>query len=96
MGDFTVGAHYIVGTVSLNAGIQLSNPADVDIAVIEIKFNDEVVAIMQSGDSALDSTFFALNELLIPPYTHVVITVRSSVNDSNNLITATYVGRVYA
>jgi len=96
IGKFSTGAYYVVGTFTVSAGIQLSNPADIDGAACQIEFDGEVVMLLATGDGALDAPLMAQTELLIPPYTNVIITARSSSTDANNFITANYVGRVYA
>ena len=96
VGQFVTGAHYIIGTFTFNPAIQLSNPADIDGAACEIRYNDEVVTLLVTGNNTVDSALHPHTELLIPPYTTVKVTVRADAADVNNFVTAFFVGRVYA
>jgi len=96
MASFTTGAHYIVGTLTLNCGIQLGNAADVDGNALETKFNSEVVLLQQAGGQALDRNSSSVSEILIPPFTDVTMTISSEHDDANNFGTVFFVGRVYA
>ena len=95
-GKFSTGAYYVVGTFTLSAGIQITNPADVDGAACQIEFNGEVVMLLATAGGAIDAPLMAQTDLLIPPFTDVIVTTRSSSDDANNFITTSYVGEVYA
>ncbi len=95
-GKFSTGAYYVVGTFTLSAGIQLSNPADIDGAACQIEFNGEVIMLLATTGGQIDAPFTSQTELLIPPFTDVIVTARSSSDDVNNFITMSYVGEVYA
>ena len=96
MASFTTGAHYIVGTLTLNAGIQLSNAADIDGNCLETKYNSEVVLLQQAGGQAVDRNSSSVAKILIPPFTDVTMTISSEHADVNNFGTIFFVGRVYA
>jgi len=93
---FSTGAYYVVGTLTLNAGIQLSNAADIDGNALETKFNNEVVLLQHAGGQAVDATSFSAAKILIPPYTNVVMTISSEHSDANNFGTVFFTGRVYS
>ena len=94
--SFTTGAHYIVGTLTLNCGIQLSNAADIEGNALETKFNSEVVLLQHAGSNTLDASSSSVSKILIPPFTEVIMTISSEANDANNFGTVFFVGRVYA
>ena len=75
IGDFTTGTGYILGTFTLNGAIQMDNPADFDSVAMQIEFNGAVAQLLLTGNSALDAPTQASVEMLIPPFTNVVITV---------------------
>ena len=93
---FSTGAYYVVGVLTLNAGIQLTNAADLDANALETKFNGEVVLLQHAGGQAVDATSFSAAKILIPPYTNVIMTICSEHADANNFGTVFFAGRVYA
>ena len=90
--EFTTGNNYIVGTLQLNSAIQFSNVSLRQTAA-KISYDSQTVALIVG--SAEDAPVSQATDILIPPFTNVKIEVISAVDDSDNFVTVSIVGRVY-
>lgn len=93
--DFTTGKEVHVGTFSFNAPVRFAGASAGGIAVYQISFNGVVVALGKSDSGAPDYVYQGTQEVIIPPLTHVTLKARCDENTANELITATFSGRVY-
>jgi hypothetical protein len=95
--DITTGSNsYIVGKVTLNAGIPSSaNIGDVDQVAAYVYFNGIIVASISTGNASIDSVMAISNDLIIPPETKLRIDMIADQIDSNNFATLLFTGRVY-
>jgi len=94
--SFQTANVYIKGTVTFNAPIRLTVASAGGAAVYQIKLNDVVVALgkADSRDLRVDA-MPPVRELIIPPLTTVELIGRCEEDNANELITATFVGRIY-
>ena len=90
--EFTTGNNYIVGTLQLNSAIQFSN-VSLRQTDAKISYDSQTVALIVG--SAEDAPVSQATDILIPPFTNVKIEVISAVDDSDNFVTVSIVGRVY-
>jgi len=94
--SFQTANVYIKGTFTFNAPIRLTVASAGGAAVYQIKLNDVVVALgkADSRDLRVDA-MPPVRELIIPPLTTVELIGRCEEDNANELITATFVGRIY-
>jgi len=92
--SFTTGNYLFVGTFQLNGAVQLSNRSIVQSAA-NIKLNGVQIALLMTGDGSEDAPFSQAQDLIIPSYTEVEITVISDADDADNFATVGMTGRIY-
>jgi len=92
--NFTTGSEYIVGKFNLNACIQISS-ANIAGSFFRIKLNGEQIGIAFSGDGANDSPSNAGIDVIIPPYTVVLVEVWADNNASSSIGSVQFTGRLY-
>tara|TARA_R110000822_G_scaffold12253_1_gene44485 strand:+ start:541 stop:972 length:432 start_codon:yes stop_codon:yes gene_type:complete len=92
--EFTTASEYIQGELQLNSALRILS-SEVKQSFGQISFNDEIIALITTGNEADDAAFFSQCKLIIPPFTKVTIKLASDVNQSDTLQTATFTGNVY-
>jgi len=92
---FSTGNSYIVGTLTFNGYAAVSEPEFGTEGVCEMKFNDEIVAVLKNSTGLEEMPTNTVVDILIPPYTKV--NLRINANGSNATVGATVMiqGRVY-
>jgi len=96
--DFTSGAGYILADFQFNAAICVVNSSCVGSGYTQgfaVKFNDRVVALVKAEGLNEDMPTTGIQRLMIPPLTHVIVTVISNTADSSFDSTVNMTGRVY-
>jgi len=92
--SFTTGAEYIVGKFNLNAAIQVDT-ANITGTFFRIKLNGEQVGISSSGDGSNDSPTTVSMDMILAPYTVVLVEVWADGNASSSLGGVQFTGRIY-
>tara|TARA_Y100000296_G_scaffold52687_1_gene60285 strand:+ start:187 stop:621 length:435 start_codon:yes stop_codon:yes gene_type:complete len=95
--SFTTGALYIVAKVTCNGSADPTGPGNGNITVWSLTFDSQLVARMKtdSATSAIEPVT-VVNDIIIPPYTTVILTSQSNGDSAGRLTTCSIVGRVYA
>jgi hypothetical protein len=94
--NFTTGAEYIVGAFSLGPLINPTDTTDGKKSIVEIQFNSQTVATLNSDAAAQDQQTPQTINMLVPPYTHVEFKVKGQADSSSYTGTVGFTGRVYA
>jgi len=93
--NFNTGSEYIVGTFTLNACLQFE-ATDVAPTYMRIKLNDEQVSVVNVAEPGADTPSSSIQEMILSPYTSVVVECWSNGNDVNDLGNVRFIGRIYA
>ena len=95
--DFTTGSGYIVATLTMTAPIQMSagGVAAGNVRGYQLDFNNQTVGLykMESQDETMPTAMEA--QILIPPFTAVILTCIDNAGSAVRLGTANITGRVY-
>ena len=96
--DFTSpGSGYIVATLTMTAPIRMTT-ANISAGVIrgyQLNFNGQTVGLYKVDSGGNDMPAYSEVEILIPPFTVVVLTCIDNSVDANMLGTANITGRIY-
>lgn len=92
--SFTVGSEVIVGSFNLNAAVEYET-ANIAGTFIRILFNGEQVAIGFSGNGANDSPSSLIIDMVLTPYTNVIVETWADNNAASSLSNVQFTGRVY-
>ena len=97
--DFTTGNGLIVGKLQCNGNVHFVSPGAGATSIFRISFNSETIGSIQT-ETELSSTERGTPSqdtmpIIIPPFTHVVVTVDSTTSDADKLSSVILVGRVY-
>ena len=92
--DFNIGAHYIVGTLTVNGSVVPATVAGGNISVYDVKVNNETVALLKFDSQTEDMPQTATIPMILGAYDHVEVSVKA--DDTNGVDTALFSGRVYA
>ena len=90
---FTTGNYYIVGTLFCNGAVA-EGATSGQVTTFEIKFNGLGIAMIRTRTSTDDNPSSQYNDILIPPYTEVAVTVTSGGGGSETT-SLVLTGRVY-
>ena len=93
--DFTTGSGIIVGTVQLNNPVDDDNPGFANVSAANIKFNGISIAIISGSSTDAGTNRSVIQQVIIPPFTRVVITVDSNGNEADRFGSVLLTGRVY-
>ena len=94
--DFITGNYLFVGRVTFNGPLNLTSPGSgVDAATCTVLMNDSVVILMK-GRSQNDPILATVyNDLIIPAYTKIQVTLDASDDVATAFMTTSLTGRVY-
>jgi hypothetical protein len=92
--DFTIGAHYIVGTITLNGSVVAATVAAGNISIYQVIVNSETIALIKFDSQNEDMPQTATIPVILGAYDHVEVSVIA--DDTNGVDTALFSGRVYA
>jgi len=94
---FTTGAEYIVGTIQFNGYIQPGNPATGSAGTCHITFDSQTVINMKTETELETSAPHSQSQdIIIPAFTSVEVTLRSSAAEATQFATIGIAGRIYA
>ena len=71
--SFTSGNYLFVGEFQLNGAIDPASGTDIQQTTANIKFNGVSVAVITSGNGAIDTPMSTTQALIIPAYTEVTV-----------------------
>ena len=95
--DFTTGSGYIVATLTMTGPIMM-NAANITTGFVrgyEVTFNSQTVGLYKVDSQAEDMPSMIEAEILIPPFTAVVLTCVDNGANADIQGTANITGRVY-
>ena len=92
--EFTTGSGYIFADIQCNAYLQYANVTQRQ-GGYKVSFNGIIVALITAPTSNAYSPSTVSQELIIPPFTEVLIETLSTADDADNFATINLVGRVY-
>ena len=92
--DFKTGSETIEGTFYTNAAVDDDSGATTGVWS-EIKLNGISIAILKTGNNNIDSPTTVWLPVIIPPYTHVVITLDGDSSEADSYCSVTFTGRIY-
>ena len=95
MFDFQSPKKILKGKFTFNAQTRFLQPAYGGYSAFQISFNGNVVSISKCDSGNNDAPTQTFQKVIIPPHTHVVVECLSGEDTANELITATFSGRVY-
>ena len=95
--DFTTGSGYIVATLTMTTPIRMTaaNIGDGSIRGWQLNFNGQTVGLYKGDSIQEDMPTMIEAQILIPPFTAVVLTCIDNGTEINHLGTANLTGRVY-
>lgn len=97
MFDFTTGSGYIVATLTMTAPIRMTS-GNITAGVTrgyQLDLNSQTVGLYKTESNEEDMPTVIEAQILIPPFTGVVLTCIDHTNDATYLGTANLTGRVY-
>jgi len=92
--EFTSGKDYILGKMYCNGAVDLGNVARGQESAFQIKVNGVIIAQLKTSSETDDNNPTIWNELLIPPFTNVQVTVISDAANFGETSTV-FTGKVY-
>ena len=92
--DFT-SSGYIVATLTMTAPIRWAAMGQGAVRGYQLDFNSQTVGLYKVDSDAEDMPTMIEAQILIPPFTAVVLTCVDSADAANYLGTANITGRVY-
>jgi len=92
--EFTSGNYLFVGKIQMNAFLQLSN-VSIRQGAANITFNGVQVAIIATANGNEQAPLQASQDLIIPAYTEVKVTIIAETPDSDNFATVGMTGRIF-
>ena len=94
--DFTSGEGTIFGKIELYAAAKFVSPGDGGQTTCQVAFNGEVITVMKAATEGGAHGFGdAKCNVVIPPFTNVVIQVDSNEDTALELVHVILTGRVY-
>ena len=93
--NFTTGSGYIVATLTMTAPIRMAVVGDGKARNYQLDFNGQTVGLYMVEAISEDMPSDAEVQILIPPFTAVVLTCYDSATSANHLGTANITGRIY-
>ena len=95
--QFATGPEYIVGIIQFNGYIQPTNPSTGSIGSCNITFDGQTVINFKiETETETSAPHSTSQELLIPAFTLVEVSLRSSQAEAAQIATVGIVGRIYA
>ena len=92
---FTSGNYLFVGEFQLNGAIDPAAGTDIQQTTANIKFNGVSVAVITSGNGAIDAPMSSTQALIIPAYTEVTVEYDSDGTHPDRMASGTLIGRIY-
>jgi hypothetical protein len=92
--SFTSGNFYLVGRIYCNGGATAGSTAG-SVSGFDILFNGISMGLLRTRTSTDDNPASIYNDIIIPPFTEVQVTVTSGGSDAAILTSVVLSGRVY-
>jgi len=94
--DFQTPDNIVEGEFTFNGQIRYAAGSAGGHSVFQLSLNGNVVGLYKSDTAQMDQPHQLFQRVVIPPLTHVVVECISGEDTANELLTATFSGRVYA
>jgi hypothetical protein len=92
--NFTTGAKSIIGEIQCNGSVRLGDSDSGDTTAFQISFNGVVVGLLKTESGQENSPPFATQTFVLPPYTNVQVVRDGTADNTNNLNTVGFTGKV--
>ena len=92
--SFTSGNFYLVGRIYCNGGVTAGSSAG-NLSGFNILFNGTSIGLLRTRTAADDSPDTVYNDIIIPPYTEVQVTITSGGTDAAILTTVLLTGKIF-
>ena len=93
--SFTTGNYLFVGEFQLNGAVDPATGTGIQQTTANIKFNGVSVAVITSGNGAIDAPMSNTQALIIPAYTEVTVEYDSDGTHADRMASGTLIGRIY-
>ena len=93
--SFTSGNYLFVGDLQLNGAVDDDSPADVTTTTANVSFNGVSVFILVTGDDVQRAAHSISQQIIIPPYTKVVVTLDNESIAADQYSSVVLTGRIY-
>ena len=93
--SFTTGSETIVGKINCYGQVNFGDPGQGGLTTWKLSLNSEIVGLMRVDTSALDMNNMHFFNIIIPPYTKLVLEVLSTENTPAEQITAMLTGELH-
>jgi hypothetical protein len=91
----TTGSGVLVGIIQLNGACDDDSPANRTATSLNIFLNDISIAVLATGDQALDAPTSVKQNIIIPPFTKIELILDMGGIVTDNWASALLTGRVY-
>jgi len=92
---FTTGANLIVGLLQTNAPVDDDTSTGGTVSATEITLNNSKIAILKTDGKDENMNASERMELVLPPYTQVLVTMIDDGNEPDRYGSMSFTGRVY-
>jgi len=92
---FNTNSEYIVGCLQLNMPVDDDAPNLANVSACDIKFNGVSIGIISGSSTDAGTNRSVKQELIIPPFTEVELTVDSDGNESDRYGSLLFSGKVH-
>ena len=93
--DFTTGNYVFIGRITFNGPISLTGPGSgIDASTCTVKMNDSIIILMKGrtqNDPLLATVY---NDIIISPYTNIVVTLDASDDVGTTFMTVSLTGKI--
>ncbi len=93
--QFTSGNNYVVATLTMGAPVGMGDIANGRVRGFQLDFNSQTVGLYKVDSDNEDMPTMLEAQILIPPFTAVVLTCVDNTTDATYLGTANLTGRIY-
>jgi len=93
--NFKTGAFYTVGRFTCNGAARIDLVDVGAIAVFQLKLNGIIVLQCKVDTNDKDSPSQTFMEVVLPPYTEVILSATASENTDTEKMSVSYTGKIY-
>jgi len=93
--NFSTGKNIYLGTLQFNGTVNDANITAGTISGCTIKLNGSVIATLKADTLQEDSPSIVTQELLLPPNSHLQVSVIADTDDANSQGSLIFIGRIY-
>jgi len=93
--NFQTGAFYTVGKFTCNGATRIDLVDVGSVGAFQLKLNGIIVLVSKVDTNDKDSPGQSFLEVVIPPYTEVILSANASENTDTEKMSASFAGRIY-